>query len=103
MKNKYSLEYIKENNLILFDCIGGSHAYGTNIETSDVDTRGVYIAELNDVLSNNYPDQINDATNDIVYYEFKPNVYFSLIETFIVSHYCLIKVKITSLCNLIFT
>jgi predicted nucleotidyltransferase len=69
MKNKYTLEYIKENDLILFDCIGGSHAYGTNIETSDVDTRGVYIAELNDVLSNNYPDQINDATNDIVYYE----------------------------------
>jgi hypothetical protein len=69
MKNKYTLEYIKKNDLILFDCIGGSHAYGTNIETSDVDTRGVYIAELNDVLSNNYPDQINDATNDIVYYE----------------------------------
>lgn len=69
MKNKYTLEYIKKNDLILFDCIGGSHAYGTNIETSDVDTRGVYIAELNDVLSNNYPDQINDATNDIIYYE----------------------------------
>ena len=79
MKNKYTLDYIKENNLILFSCIAGSHAYGTNIETSDVDERGVYIAELDDVLSNNYPEQINDSTNDIVYYEI--GRFLSLVST----------------------
>lgn len=41
MENKYNLNYIKENGLILLEAIGGSHAYGTNIKTSDTDIRGV--------------------------------------------------------------
>ena len=69
MENKYNLNYIKENNLILLSVISGSHAYGTNTSTSDVDERGVYIAELDDILSGNFPEQINDANNDITYYE----------------------------------
>jgi predicted nucleotidyltransferase len=69
MENKYTLDYITNNNLILLEVIGGSHAYGTNIETSDEDRRGVYVAELDDILSGNYPEQINDKTNDIVFYE----------------------------------
>jgi len=69
MENKYNLNYIKENNLILLSVISGSHAYGTNISTSDVDERGVYIAELDDILSGNFPEQINDVNNDITYYE----------------------------------
>jgi predicted nucleotidyltransferase len=69
MENKYTLDYIKSNGLILFECIGGSIAYGTNIESSDKDIRGVFIAELDDVLSNNHPKQINDEKNDIVFYE----------------------------------
>ena len=69
MKPKYTLEYIKNNGLILLEAISGSHAYSTNIETSDIDLRGVFIAELDDILSGNYPEQINDVTNDIVFYE----------------------------------
>lgn len=51
--------------------IRGSHAYGTNIETSDVDLTGVYIQTLEDILGNGYKDQINDDNNDIVLYEIK--------------------------------
>jgi predicted nucleotidyltransferase len=69
MENKYSLDYIKRNNLILLSVVSGSHAYGTNTSTSDVDERGVYIAELDDIFSGNSPEQINDDKNDIVYYE----------------------------------
>jgi len=69
MENKYTLEHIKEKELILFECIGGSIAYGTNTPTSDIDIRGVYIAELDDVLSGKYPEQISDETNDTTYYE----------------------------------
>lgn len=66
---KYTLDYIKENDLILLEVIGGSIAYGTNTPTSDVDIRGVYICEQDDLYSGNYPEQINDKTNDIVFYE----------------------------------
>ena len=69
MENKYTLDYIKSNGLILFECIGGSIAYGTNIPSSDIDIRGVYIAELNDILIGKYPEQISDKTNDTTYYE----------------------------------
>lgn len=66
---KYTLDYIEKNNLLLFKTISGSHAYGTNIPTSDTDIRGVFICEFDDFLSGNYPEQINDNKNDIVYYE----------------------------------
>ena len=53
----------------LYLVIRGSHAYGTNIETSDKDFAGVYIQTLEDILGNDYKEQINDDTNDIVIYE----------------------------------
>ncbi len=49
----------------------GSHAYGTNVESSDIDYAGVFIQPLNDILGFNYTDQINDDKNDIVIYEIK--------------------------------
>jgi predicted nucleotidyltransferase len=49
MQNKYTLDYIKNNNLIVLEAISGSHAYGLNIETSDIDKRGVFICELDDI------------------------------------------------------
>ena len=29
---------------LIYKCLAGSHAYGTNIETSDIDIRGLFIA-----------------------------------------------------------
>ncbi len=51
--------------------IRGSHAYGTNIETSDTDFSGVFIQSMYDILGFNYIEQINDDKNDIVIYEIK--------------------------------
>jgi hypothetical protein len=53
----------------LYLVIRGSHAYGTNIETSDTDYAGVFIQSKNDILGNSYKEQINDDNNDIVIYE----------------------------------
>jgi len=69
MNSKYTLNYIKENNLILLEAITGSNAYGTNNEHSDVDYRGVYICEFEDFLIGDYPPQISDEKNDITFYE----------------------------------
>lgn len=55
----------------LYLVIRGSHAYGTNIETSDTDYAGVYIQSMDDVLGNSYKEQINDDNNDIVIYELR--------------------------------
>jgi predicted nucleotidyltransferase len=51
--------------------IRGSHAYGTNIETSDTDFSGVFIQSMEDILGFNYVEQINDDKNDIVIYEIR--------------------------------
>jgi predicted nucleotidyltransferase len=65
------IQYIKENNLLLFECVRGSHVYGTNIETSDIDKIGVFISPLNNIFGFNYIEQVSDEKNDFVYYELK--------------------------------
>ena len=49
--------------------IRGSHAYGTNEETSDTDYSGVFIQKIEDIIGFNYVEQINDDKNDTVIYE----------------------------------
>lgn len=53
----------------LYLVVRGSHAYGTNIETSDTDYAGVFIQSREDIFGFNYKEQINDDKNDTVIYE----------------------------------
>jgi len=53
----------------LYLVIRGSHAYGTNVETSDTDYAGVFIQSMENILGNKYTEQINDDNNDTVIYE----------------------------------
>ena len=55
----------------LYLVIRGSHAYGTNIETSDTDYSGIFIQSEEDILGNKYVEQINDDNNDTVIYEIR--------------------------------
>jgi len=55
----------------LYLVIRGSHAYGTNLPTSDTDYAGVFIQSMDNTLGFNQLDQINDDKNDIVIYEIK--------------------------------
>jgi predicted nucleotidyltransferase len=55
----------------LYLVIRGSHAYGTNVPTSDTDYAGVFIQSQDDILGNSYKEQINDDKNDIVIYEIR--------------------------------
>ena len=55
----------------LYLVIRGSHAYGTNIETSDTDYAGVFIQSMDDIMGNKYKEQINDDKNDTVIYELR--------------------------------
>ena len=64
-----TIENLRKKNLLLFEVISGSRAYGTHKETSDFDYRGVYVLPINNLLGFNYIEQIADETNDSVYYE----------------------------------
>ena len=50
-----TIDYLRENNLIAYEYIRGSHAYGTNIkdssgnDISDIDIGGVFICPETDL------------------------------------------------------
>jgi uncharacterized protein len=77
--SKYNLKYIEDNDLILSKVIAGSNAHGTNLPESDIDIKGIYICELDDLITGDYPEQISDKSNDTVYYEI--GRYLSLMMT----------------------
>ncbi|AXG68321.1 putative nucleotidyltransferase [Kordia sp. SMS9] len=64
-----TLSELKKSGHIIFECISGSRAYGLDTPTSDTDIRGVFVLPKSMYYSLDYIDQINDETNDTVYYE----------------------------------
>ena len=66
-----------DNQHLLLKCISGSKAYGLSHKDSDTDIRGVFVQPQFRFYGLNPVDQVNDETNDIVYYELKK--FFSLL------------------------
>jgi uncharacterized protein len=66
-----TIDWIKENGCVVLEVITGSKAYGLNTAKSDTDIRGVYILPETQFFSLNYPEQLSNETNDIVYYELR--------------------------------
>lgn len=66
-----TIDDLRKNNLIIFECISGSKAYGLDTPASDTDIKGVYILPENYFFGLDYIPQINDETNDTVFYELK--------------------------------
>ncbi len=66
-----TLEELKASGHIIFECISGSRAYGLDTPTSDTDIRGVFVLPKESFYSLDYIGQINNETNDIVYYELR--------------------------------
>lgn len=63
---------IKEKNLIVMECIAGSHLYGTNTPESDVDIRGIFMVPNKDWLSLIRPSQeVSENNEDIKYFEMR--------------------------------
>lgn len=59
-------EHLKDRIVLL--TLGGSYAYGTNIETSDVDIRGCALNSPSDILGmTNFEQVVNTATDTTVY------------------------------------
>ncbi|MDA9774624.1 nucleotidyltransferase domain-containing protein [Saprospiraceae bacterium] len=63
-----NIEDLRASGWIIYETITGSTAYGTNVEGSDEDRKGIYIQPTVDTFSNYIP-QISDAKNDTTFYE----------------------------------
>lgn len=56
---------------IMFLTLGGSHAYGTNVEGSDIDVRGVALNSRSDILGMTNFEQVTDNVTDTTVYAFR--------------------------------
>lgn len=75
-KLAYDEEYkfLRENNCLGSNIcllgLGGSYAYGTNNEQSDLDIRGCYLDSRREILLGSYSEQAIDNKTDTVIYSF---------------------------------
>ncbi|MEL6864205.1 MAG: nucleotidyltransferase domain-containing protein [Bacteroidota bacterium] len=64
-----TLDDLQSQNLLLFECISGSKAYGLDLPHSDTDIKGVFILPKQQFYGLDYIPQVADNRNDVVYYE----------------------------------
>lgn len=64
-----TIQDLKDNNLILLEAISGSKAYGLSTPESDTDIKGVFAMPKSGFYGMGYVVQVNDESNDVVYYE----------------------------------
>ncbi|SDC46715.1 DNA polymerase beta superfamily protein [Pedobacter soli] len=64
-----TIKDLKDRNLLLFECLSGSKAYGLNTPESDTDIKGIYYMPKSMFFGFKYIPQISNESNDEVYYE----------------------------------
>lgn len=64
----YNNEHLKDNIILLG--LGGSYAYGTNVESSDIDIRGCALNSKEEILTNKNFEQFIDNDTDTTIYSF---------------------------------
>lgn len=70
MKRKITYEFLKKNDLILFEAIVGSQAYNTNTESSDIDKKFIYILPEDDIFGFDYIESL-EVNKDYFGWEIK--------------------------------
>lgn len=66
-----NLNEVKSSDYLLLNCISGSRAYGLHTPQSDTDMKGVFLLPKKIYYGLDYTEQVNNETNDEVYYELK--------------------------------
>lgn len=65
----FTLDRVRQKDLLLFETVAGSKAYGTNLPGSDEDLRGVFVAPPTFISGLDHIEQVSDERGDEVYYE----------------------------------
>ena len=73
-----TIDQLRNSGNIIFEAIVGSQSYGIATLTSDIDKKGVYIQNMDDILGFGYVGQVNDDKNDQTFYEIKR--FFELLQ-----------------------
>ena len=68
-----NVKELEESNQIILKCVSGSHLYGLNTPSSDVDIRGIFLNEPQDILdvSGEKNQEISDDKQDTKYYSLR--------------------------------
>ena len=64
-----TIDDLRNNNLIVLECISGSKAYGLDTPASDTDIKGVFVLPKKQFYGLQHVQQVNNETNDVVFYE----------------------------------
>jgi predicted nucleotidyltransferase len=64
-----TIQELKDNNLLLLECVSGSKVYGLATASSDTDIKGVFYLPREQFFAMDYIAQVNDEHNNEVYYE----------------------------------
>lgn len=65
-----TIDELREQGLIILECISGSKVYGLDTPDSDTDIKGVFMLPKAIFFGLNYIPQVSNESNDIVFYEF---------------------------------
>ncbi len=65
------IKELRDKKMLLLDCISGSRAYGLHTPQSDTDLKGVFLLPKRIFYGIDISEQVNNETNDEVYYELK--------------------------------
>lgn len=65
------IQWLRNNDCILLECISGSRSYGLQVATSDTDIKGVFILPRQQFYGLGEVEQVSNESNDIVFYELK--------------------------------
>lgn len=66
-----TIDFLRENKLIILECISGSKAYGLDTPNSDTDIKGVFLLPKSNFYGLEYVPQVSNESNDIVFYELR--------------------------------
>lgn len=64
-----TIDDLRNQGLIILECISGSKAYRLDTPTSDTDIRGIFILPQKKYYGLDYIEQVSNATNDVIFYE----------------------------------